>query len=197
MARSVYFSFHYQDVIDFRANVVRNSGKFRKKGADFRDGSIWEEAEEKRVSSIKKLIDNELSGSSVTCVLIGSETFSRRFVRYELIKSFELKKGQLGVGINWIKDKSGNTKSRGNNPFDYLALEISNNGKEISFFESKDDKWIPFKDLPVIKNSHFNDRYFGKNYKFSSLYKRYSYDWDNGSKYFANWVEEAAKNAGR
>ncbi len=81
MPRSVYFSFHYQDVIDFRANVVRNSGKFRQKGAEFRDSSIWEEAEEKQIRKIKSLIDDELKGSSVTCVLIGGETYSRRFVR--------------------------------------------------------------------------------------------------------------------
>src|SRR5690606_26476511 len=110
MARSVYFSFHYQDVIDFRANVVRNSGKFRKGEDVFRDSSIWEEAKEKQVSKIKSLIDFELKGTSVTCVLIGSETYSRRWVRYEIMKSFEMKKGQVGIGINWIKDKYGNTK---------------------------------------------------------------------------------------
>ena len=56
MPRSVYFSFHYQDVIDFRANVVRNSGKFRKQGVEFRDSSIWEEAEEVHASSIGSVV---------------------------------------------------------------------------------------------------------------------------------------------
>jgi hypothetical protein len=197
MARNVYFSFHYQDVIDFRANVVRNSGKFRRKGVDFRDGSIWEEAEEKRVGSIKKLIDSELKGSGVTCVLIGSETFSRRFVRYELVKSFEQKKGQLGVGINWIKDKFGNIKPKGKNPFEYLRLNISEDGRNINFQEYIDGSWVLYKDLPMIRNSHFSENNFGRSFKFSNFYTCYSYSWDNGNKNFTKWVEEAAQKVGR
>lgn len=198
MARSVYFSFHYQDVIDFRANVVRNSGKFRKSGDVFRDSSIWEEAEEKQVRKIKTLIERELKGSSVTCVLIGSETYSRRWVRYEIIKSFEMKKGQVGVGINWIKDKHGNTKLwRGENPFSYLSVKVSRDGQFIDILEYKDDTWKTYKDLPKIKNSHFKERDFGKKFKLSDFYKRYSYDWNNGKENFIKWIEEAAKNAGR
>lgn len=198
MLRSVYFSFHYQDVIDFRANVVRNSGKFRQKGDKFRDSSIWEEAEEKEIKKIKSLIDDELKGSSVTCVLIGSETYSRRFVRYELLKSFEMKKGQVGVGINWIKDKNGNTKFwAGENPFNYLGLKVRKDGKMIDFFEKKEGSWITFRDLPLINNSHFEKESFGKEFTLSDFYKRYSYDWDNGKKKFTDWIEEAAKKVGR
>lgn len=197
MARSVYFSFHYQDVIDFRANVVRNSWKFRCKGDSFRDGSIWEETQEKKVNAIKSLITTELSGKSVTCVLIGSETYSRRWVRYEIMKSFEMKKGQVGVGINWIKDKNGNKKSRGKNPFNYLAVKISKDGKTIGLFEYKENSWITYKDLPQIKNSHFKKKDFGKEFTLSDLYYRYSYDWDSGKDNFPKWIETAAKNAGR
>ena len=88
------------------------------------------------MSRIKLLVDNELIGASVTCVLIGSETYSRRWVRYEIMKSLEMKKGLLGVGINWIKDKKGNTKFwPGENPFDYLGFEISKDGRTLSLFE--------------------------------------------------------------
>jgi hypothetical protein len=198
VARSVYFSFHYQDVIDFRANVVRNSYKLREKGAAFRDSSIWEEAEEKQAKQIKSLIDFELKGSSVTCVLIGSETYSRRFVRYELIKSFEMKKGQVGVGINWIKDKSGSIKLlAGENPFVYLGLRVSKDGKTIELFERQADQWIRFRDLPTMRNHHFKDVYFGKEFKLSDFYKTYSYDWNDGKTNFPKWIEEAAKNANR
>ena len=198
MARNVYFSFHYQDVIDFRANVVRNSGKFRKSGDLFRDSSIWEEAKEKQILKIKSLIESELKGSSVTCVLIGSETYSRRWVRYEIFKSFEMKKGQVGVGINWIKDKHGKTKLwKGENPFGYLSLKVNSDGKYIDLFEYKEDSWIIYKDLPRIKNSHFNKNDFGKEYTLSELYNRYSYDWNNGKDNFLTWIEEAANNANR
>lgn len=198
MGRNVYFSFHYQDVVDFRANVVRNSWKFRQKGNSFRDESIWEEAKEKEVNKIKSLIQSELFGSSVTCVLIGSETYSRRWVRYEIMKSFESNKGMLGVGINWIKDKHQQTKFwPGENPFDYLGLEVSDDGKTIKLFEVKDGKWVKYRDLPVIKNRHFKERYYGKEMTLSDLYKRYSYNWNNGSANLTNWIEQAAKDAGR
>jgi len=198
MARNVYFSFHYQDVADFRANVVRNSGKFHKKEI-FKDSSIWEEAEEKQVKNLKSLIDAELKGSSVTCVLIGSETYTRRWVRYELMKSLEMGKGQVGVGINWIEDKNGKTKFwAGENPFDYLGIEVSKDGKNLHLFENKRWRWFTYKDLPIIKNNKFkNPRDFGKEFTLSTLYKRYSYKRHEGKTNFVKWIEEAAVNAGR
>ena len=198
MARSVYFSFHYQDVADFRANVVRNSGKFRSKGDQFRDSSIWEEAEEKKVKAIKALIDQELFGVSVTCVLIGNETYLRRWVRYELVKSFEMNKGQVAVGINWIKGKDGNIKFwPGENPFDYLGFKVSKDGSTVELFEKRNDKWTPYKDLPQIINNRFSSCQFGKEYRFSHFYNRYSYDWHSGKTNFTTWIEEAANRAGR
>lgn len=198
MPRSVYFSFHYQDVMDFRANVVRNSGTFRQKGDIFRDSSIWEEAEEKAIRKVKGLIEAELIGASVNCVLIGTDTYSRRFVRYEIMKSLEAKKGQLGVGINWIRDKNGSRKFwAGENPFDYLALKIAKDGKSINLFEKKESSWIAYKDLPAIKNTQFKENDFGNFFRLSNLYKRYSYLWNNGKVYFPSWIEEAAINVGR
>ena len=44
MAKRVFFSFHYQDVIDFRANAVRNHWltKADLEDAGFFDVSVWE-----------------------------------------------------------------------------------------------------------------------------------------------------------
>lgn len=196
--RNVYFSFHYKDVEDFRANVVRNSGKFRKSGDLFRDASIWEEAEEKKVSALKTLVCDELRGTSVTCVLIGTETYSRRWVRYEIAKSFELKKGQLGVGINWIKGKNGFIKLLpGENPFKYLGCKISNDGKTVELFEKENGSWIAYRDLKKIANKHFSAEQFGKDFTFSDFYKIYSYDWNSGNKNITSWIEDAAKKIGR
>lgn len=43
MAKRVFFSFHYQDVIDFRANVVRNHWMTKpdREEAGYFDASIW------------------------------------------------------------------------------------------------------------------------------------------------------------
>jgi hypothetical protein len=96
MAKKVYFAFHYQDVIDFRANVVRKHN-FTKgvEGAGYYDYSIWEDAKKKGVLALKRMINGELENTTVTAVLIGTETYARRWVRYEIMKSVE--RGQSGA----------------------------------------------------------------------------------------------------
>lgn len=201
MPRRVYFSFHYQDVTDFRANVVRNSGRFRGKYNTFHDASIWEEAKQKNKNALKKLINSGLRGTSVNCVLIGSDTYSRRWVRYEICKSVSMGKGLLGVHINWINDKRGDFKLLpGENPFSYLKCHITENGNYIKFFEYTGNffnPWIPFEDLKKAVNTHFGEEHFGKTYLLSKLYPTYSYKLDNGAKHLKSWIEEAAYDAGR
>ena len=126
MAKRVYFSFHYQDVIDFRTNVVRNHWLTKKGNTDagFFDASIWETAKKTSVLAIKRLINSEIINTSVTCVLIGTETFNRRWVDYEIMKSLEKGNKLVGVHINSIKGKDGNTKVKGNNPFYYLGYSF-------------------------------------------------------------------------
>lgn len=199
MGRRVYFSFDYQDVADFRANVVRNSSKFGRGFKRFTDASIWEEAKMKGVKAIKELIDNSLKGTSICCVLIGSRTSKRRWVRYEIMKSFQLKKGQLGVGINWIKGKNRLPKFLpGENPYEYLKVQLSSDGTKISMFESDGWSWKPYKDIKPFKNqNHLPLKYAGRSIKLSKLYKTYSYDWENGNKNLDQWIETATQNVNR
>lgn len=116
MARKVFFSFHYGRDIS-RANVVRNSWVTKDKGtAGFLDASLWEEAKAKGDAAIKRLIDDQMVGTTVTAVLIGSQTSERTYVQYEINKSIERGNGLLGIYIHNIKDLSGNVASRGLNP---------------------------------------------------------------------------------
>ncbi len=116
MARKVFFSFHYGRDIS-RANVVRNSWLTKDKGtAGFIDASLWEEAKAKGDASIKKLIDDQMIGTTVTAVLIGSETAQRTYVKYEIAKSLERGNGLLGIYIHNIKDLNGNVAAKGANP---------------------------------------------------------------------------------
>jgi hypothetical protein len=101
MARKVFFSFHYDDVT--RANVVRNSDVIMRQyeqGARFHDKSLWEEAKKQGPVAIKRMINGALEGTSVTCVLIGQETWQRPWVRYEIIKSMARGNGIFGVRIH-------------------------------------------------------------------------------------------------
>lgn len=116
MARKVFFSFHYERDI-WRTNVVRNSGIVEgTAAAGFHDASLWEEAKKKGDADVKKLIDKGLLGTSVTVVLIGAQTSSRKFVDYEIEQSIARGNGLLGIYISGIKDKDGKTDIQGGVP---------------------------------------------------------------------------------
>jgi hypothetical protein len=118
MARRAFFSFHYGRDI-WRANVVRNSWVTQdREAAGFFDASLWEEAK-KKGDAIKRMIDAALVGTSVTAVLIGTETASRTYVQYEISKSIERGNGLLGVHIHKVKDRYGYMDRPGTNPLPY------------------------------------------------------------------------------
>jgi hypothetical protein len=122
MARRVFFSFHYdQDIL--RVGQIRNSGIVLAPGdtaAGFIDGASWESVKRKGADAVRKWINDELHGTSVTVVLIGSETAQREWVNYEIVESVKRSNGLFGVYIHNVKDLNGRTTYKGPNPFDYL-----------------------------------------------------------------------------
>ena len=84
MARRAFFSFHYKNDVS-RANVVRNSWvtKANTEAAGFVDAADFEKIEKEGKEAIEKWIKKQLENTSVTVVLIGSETSSREYVKYE------------------------------------------------------------------------------------------------------------------
>lgn len=110
MARRVFFSFHYDNDV-WRANQVRNSNVVAGPDlAGFFDHSEYEEAKKQGWDAIRRMILRHLNGTSVTVVLIGSETANRPWVKYEIEQSIERKNGLLGIQIhhlqNWAKQIS-------------------------------------------------------------------------------------------
>jgi hypothetical protein len=132
MARRVFFSFHYERDI-WRASQIRNSWvtKPDREFAGFWDAASWEEVKKKGEHAIKRWIDNQLSGTSVTVVLIGAETNSRKYVDYEIQQSRKIGNGLLGIYIHNMKDRYGRTDTKGENPFDYWYTTI--NGQKVYF----------------------------------------------------------------
>ena len=112
--RQVFFSFEYAKD-NWRASEVRNMGKVSN-DSTFSDND-WEEVKYKSDSAIKKWIDGQMQKRSCIVVLIGSTTSSRKWVKYEIEKAYELKKGIVGIYIHKLKDKDGNQTSKGSNPF--------------------------------------------------------------------------------
>lgn len=112
MARKVFFSFHYDDIMN--ANIVRMSGEFKPtKETGFYDASLWEEAKTQGNAAVSKLIDDGLYNTSVTCFLLGAKTSTRPWCKYELEQSISHNKGILGIflpnqtahGPQWISAK--------------------------------------------------------------------------------------------
>jgi len=124
MARRVFFSFHYQRDI-WRVNQIRNSWIIRpgQESANFWDQSLWEEAKLKGEKEIKKLIDQGLYNSSTTVVLVGSETFGRKWIQYEIIESWKRGNRLLGVYIHLLANQGGITDPKGRNPFENITVD--------------------------------------------------------------------------
>lgn len=118
MARRAFFSFHYEQDV-WRSSIVRNSWRTHpdREAAGFWDASLWEETKRQGDGAIQRLIDAGLEYTSVTAVLIGSETADRRWVQYEIRKSYERGNGLLGIYIHNIKDQQGWTSWKGDDPF--------------------------------------------------------------------------------
>jgi hypothetical protein len=191
MAKRVFFSFHYQDVIDFRANVVRNHWltKPDRQSAGFFDSSIWEDAKKTSDLALKRLINNGLKNTSNTCVLVGSETFNRRWVSYEIMKSLEVGNHIFCVHINSIKGKDQKTKPQGENPLFYLGFSFSDDGKKVNLHDFINNKWIKYPDLEGWSVKEVDKELRGKIHRLSEAFEIYDWIDDDGYNNFSNWVK--------
>ncbi|MHC5782957.1 TIR domain-containing protein [Aliivibrio fischeri] len=189
MAKRVFFSFHYQDVIDFRVNVVRNHNLTKDDNAGYFDASIWEDAKKESDLALKRLINKELKNTSVTCVLIGSHTFERRWVDYEIMKSVERGNKLIGIHINNIRGKDGKTKTKGNNPFYYLGYSYDSTGKKLFLHNFIEGKWVKYSDLDGWNVKEVEDSRRNKIYCLSTSCSVYDWIDDDGYNNFSNWVK--------
>jgi len=189
MAKRVYFALHYQDVVDYRANVVRKHNFAEGvKAAGYYDYSIWEDAKKTSPSALKKLIDAELENTSVTVVLIGSDTWVRRWVRYEVFQSLKRGNSVFGIHINSIKGKDQQTKPSGPDPFNNLALEFDAGGTIAKPTEWKDGGWHYSTDFDSYALASQPHPFKGQSVRLT--YWCRSYDWvaDDGYENFDTWI---------
>lgn len=125
MARKVFYSFYYKED-NWRASQVRNMGVIE--GNQPVSDNDWEQIKKGGDEAIKRWINQQLNGRSCTIVLIGTNTAGRKWIKYEIKKSWNDKKGLLGIYIHNLKDADGNQSKKGRNPFDDFTL----NGKALS-----------------------------------------------------------------
>ena len=198
--RRVFFSFHYQNDI-WRVNQVRQSWRYQhesqREAEGFYDGSIWENSKRTGPESLKALIRDGMSNTSVTCILVGAETYSRRWVRYEIARSIIKGNGLLSVRIHLMGDRNGYASHEGPNPLDYMG--VYNAGNAIRLAEHTNGRWVAYGDytqsvvLPVTWRKPLDNNVIS----LSKYARLYCYRTHNGASSFASWVRQAATDAGR
>lgn len=196
MARRTFFSFHYKPDVN-RAQVVRKSWVTQpdRESAGFFDSSVFERKQRTSDDALKSFLIEGLKGTSVTCALVGAETYLRPWVRFEIIRSFYRGNGLLAIKVSKVSS-FGSTTAQGPNPFDYLAFSISNG--RVSWKESSGGRWRTYEDVPTISVSEVPYALGGKaNHTFSTLFPIYDWIADSGYMNLGSWVEKAAKQAGR
>lgn len=120
MARRVFYSFHYIPD-NWRASQVRNIGVVE--GNQPAKDNDWEEVKKGGDAAIQRWIDNQLAGRSCTVVLIGAETAGRKWITYEINKSWNDGKGVVGIHVHNLKDVGGLQSAKGKNPLDHVTFK--------------------------------------------------------------------------
>lgn len=138
--RQVFFSFEFgKDV--WRASQVRNMGKVSD-SSTFSDND-WEKIKNQNDSKIKSWIDTQMAMRSCLVVLIGQTTSTRKWVKYEIEKAYELNKGIVGIYVHKLKDENGEQSSKGANPFNSI---YTNDGERLSnYVECFDSSYLTSK----------------------------------------------------
>ena len=127
MARKCFFSFYYK-LDNWRASQVRNMGKIE--GNKPVSDNDWETVTGGGDSKIKKWIADQMSGRSCTVVLIGANTFGRKWIKHEIIESWNDEMGVFGVYIHNLLNADKKQARKGSNPL--YNITVGSDKKRLS-----------------------------------------------------------------
>lgn len=125
--RQVFYSFHYKPDC-WRASTVRSIGAIE--GNRPAPDNDWETITKGGDDAIKRWINEQMKYRSCTVVLIGNQTANRKWINYEIVKSWKEGMGIVGIYIHGIKNSAGLISTKGDNPFDYI--NYGDSGKKLS-----------------------------------------------------------------
>ena len=117
--RKIFYSFHFANDV-FRVQQVRNMGVIE--GNEPVSPNTWEQLK-RAAGGVEKWIDDNMSGKSCVVVLIGTETYARPWVKYEIKKAWADGKGLLGIHIHNLTCPNTGKCAKGPNPFDSITFK--------------------------------------------------------------------------
>jgi hypothetical protein len=213
--RKAFFSFHFDDIM--RVNNVRNTWKIThpdsSSNRSFYDSSLWEDRKLVSPEGIKQLIRAGVLGTSAVCVLAGSMTWDRRWVKYEIARAVIDGRGVLTVHLNGINHhQTKGPHSLGLNPLAHMGVAKLQPNKPLPpqyyLYQMKlvpdgyggvIEQWSRYSDYtaPVKKPAWLTDPSVDHVIPLSADAAEYDYEEDHGHRYIGSWIDQAAKQAGR
>jgi hypothetical protein len=123
----------------------------------FGDRSIWGKSKAQEAESLKALMRDAVIHSSAICVLVGTNTWKGRWVKYEIARAVADARGLLAVHINCLNHHQRRTPdTRGYNPLKSMGVYHSPDGRYY-IYELKSEmdpttgqlgwKWRPYQDF--------------------------------------------------
>ena len=110
MARRVFYSFHYKEDV-MRTLLVRQIGALE--GNKPVSDNDWETVWKGGDPAIEKWIDGQLKNRTCTIVLVGENTAGRKWITHEILRSWQLGMGVVGIRIHGLKNPKGETAVAG------------------------------------------------------------------------------------
>jgi len=214
--RKAFFSFHFDDIM--RVNNVRNAWKIihpdSSLNRSFYDSSLWEARKLTTPESIKQLIRAGVLGTSAVCILVGSMTWDRRWVRYEIARAIIDGRGLLAVHLNNISHhRTKGPDPHGRNPLAHMGVAKQQPNEHLPpqyyLCEMKlvpdgsggvIEQWYRYNDYtaPVKKPAWLTtDPAVDYVVPLSADTAEYDYEHDHGHRNIGSWIDQAAKQAGR
>lgn len=122
----VFYSFHFANDV-MRVQQIRNIGAIE--GNSAVNANEWERIKRSGKAAVQNWIDQNMKYKRCVIVLIGSETASRPWVKYEIERAWNQGKAIIGIHIHNIRCARNGTCRKGANPFDEFTF---NDGRKLS-----------------------------------------------------------------
>jgi hypothetical protein len=176
----------------------------------FCDSSLWESKKLEGDDALKKLMRDGVQYTSAVCVLVGINTWSSRWVKYEIARSVIDGRGLLAVHINSLNHHQPRQPDPlGYNPLHLLGVYRSPTGKfylwekrpvVVNYITGQTEwQWHEYADytLDVPFPRYLMKPDIGYIRPLSTGTLEYDFVAEDGHKNIGAWIDRAARAAGR